>query len=84
MAKGELRIWNAFPQRVAVEARLAMPLDRAAGRVLGDDLYPWAEEYRRTQAEKSLARYHARRSLALAEGLGGLGFPFGENLEIRR
>ncbi len=51
---------------------------RRVGRELGDHLYPWAAEYRAVEAEKSLARYHARRAAALREGVGGAtAFPFG-------
>lgn len=51
---------------------------RAVGRELGDHLYPWAAEYRAAEAQRSLARYHARRAAALREGIGGAtAFPFG-------
>jgi hypothetical protein len=54
---------------------------RRLGRELGDRLYPWAAEYRAREAEKSLARYHARRAAARSAGIGGAThFPFGMNL----
>jgi HNH endonuclease len=51
---------------------------RRLGRELGDRLYPWAADYRAAGAARSLARYHARRAAATAEGIcGGRHFPFG-------
>lgn len=51
---------------------------RRLGRELGDRLYPWAVEYRAAEAQRSLARYHARRAAAAADGIGGgRDFPFG-------
>lgn len=82
-AKGEALLEDVFPSRVAeVQRRLARRLDRAAGRVLGDELYPWAEAYRAREAEKSLARYRLRRARIAAEPyLQGTAFPFGGGIE---
>jgi len=58
-----------------VHRRLSLPLDREAGRELGDRLYPWAADYRAREAAKSLARYYARQDRG--RGLEGIAFPFG-------
>lgn len=45
-----------------VARRLALPLDRKAGRALGDELYPWAADRRREWREGTARRVaHARR-----------------------
>lgn len=53
---------------------------RAAGRELGDRLYPWAPERRAEWVRRSAERRrHARiaREHAERDGLGGVAFPFG-------
>lgn len=47
--------------RVEIERRIALPVDRKAGQVLGDELYPWAKA--RREADR-IAREH-RRSRAV-------------------
>lgn len=49
-----------------IERRTTKKIDRKMGRVIGDKLYPWAQNYRKREAEKSLARYHDRKGKAMA------------------
>lgn len=89
--KGDYSVIDSFGERGAREVarRCAIYIGlrggprarklRRLGRELGDRLYPWAAEYRAAEAARSLARYHARRAAATAEGIGGgRHFPFGD------
>lgn len=42
--------------RVEIERRIALPVDRAAGQVLGDELYPWAEARRAVDSIAAVRR----------------------------
>lgn len=87
--KGDSSVAEVFPEALPeIARRTAISIGRRSGpraaelrrlgRELGDRLYPWAAEYRAREAEKSLARYHRRRTEALARGIrGGSAFPFG-------
>jgi hypothetical protein len=61
-----------------VARRLAIPLDRVAGRALGDQLYPWAAARREREAKDGPARRRRRREEAERQGLSGAAFPFGD------
>ncbi len=60
--------------RAEVKRRLALPLDRAQGRALGDELYPWGKARREESKRLSIAK----RAAKWDDGMAGLGFPFGE------
>jgi hypothetical protein len=93
--KGEAPVEDVFPSALPeIARRTSIYIGRRGGpraselrrlgRELGDRLYPWAAEYRRTEAIKSLERYHRKRARAKADGIGGAThFPFGTNHEAR-
>jgi hypothetical protein len=58
--------------RAEVARRLALPLDREAGRALADKWYPGRRESQR----EAMARLREHRRY-LGEGLEGTAFPFG-------
>jgi hypothetical protein len=65
LAHGDCNRWrsdNAIPEgcRVEIEQRIALPVDRAAGQVLGDELYPWAAARREMDRAANKVR-EARR-----------------------
>lgn len=64
--------------RREVKRRLALPLDRAAGKELGDRLYPTAPLRREKKRAENKRRREEAKRVTEAEGLGGRAFPFGE------
>ena len=64
-----------------VARRLAQPIDRKAGRALGDELYPWAAARRQAWRDNTARRNaHQRR---MAEQPEDPSWPFGVDVEER-
>jgi hypothetical protein len=77
LAHGACNRWrsdNAIPEgcRAEIERRIALPVDRAAGQVLGDELYPWAKARREADAAAAVLRgkHRKRPSRAVASDDG--------------
>lgn len=73
IARGDSPVTASVAEEIA--RRVALPIDMKAGRALGDELYPWAANRRRAQAEAQRRLEENRRREAAS--LGGTAFPFG-------
>ena len=73
------------PEEIELDpGMLAAPLDYDAGRRLALRWYPWLparDAHSRAMKKRAAARRKTSREQAIADGLGGAAFPFGEAAE---